>query len=300
MAHFTGETMGTNWSVHAVGTDPGLGAEIEAVLARVVAEMSHWEPGSDLSRFNRSTPGRWQPLPTGFAHVLAAALEVAEASNGAFDPAMGRLVDLWGFGPAGPRIGIPTDAEIAEALQASGCHHLERDGRRARRLAPVALDFSGIAKGYAVDAAAERLRDLGLADFLVEVGGELRGEGIKPDGQPWWVDVEPVPGLTTARIRVALHGLSIATSGDYRRSFRHAGRNYTHTLDPRTGRSLSNGVASLTVLHPSCMLADAWATALTVLGPSGMALAEREGLATHMLVRSGIEHLSSAFQAMLA
>ncbi|WP_330999367.1 FAD:protein FMN transferase [Sphingomonas sp. IC-56] len=262
--------------------------------------MSHWEPDSALSRFNRSEPGRWQPLPAGFAQVLAAGLSIAGASGGAFDPAMGLLADLWGFGPSGARAAIPSDAEIAAVLESPGHRHIEQDGRRARRLAPVALDFSGIAKGHAVDAVAERLRSLGCADFLVEIGGELRGEGIKPDGQPWWVELEPAPGVANAPIRVALHGLSVATSGDYRRSFRHAGRDYAHTIDPRTGRPLTNGVASVTVLHPSCMLADAWATALTVLGPSGMALAERQGLAAHMAVRGAGEQLSPRLAAMLA
>jgi FAD:protein FMN transferase len=264
--------------------------------------MSPWAPDSHLSRFNRSEPGRWQPLPPGFAQVLDAALAVARLSEGAFDPAMGLLADLWGFGPGGPRIEPPADDAVADALKMSGYRHIEQDGRRARRLAPAALDFSGIAKGYAVDAVAERLRALGFADVLVEIGGELRGEGIKPDGQPWWVEFEPAPGTRTAPFRVALHGLSVATSGDNRRGFDHAGRRYAHTLDPRTGRPLDNGVVSVSVLHPSCMLADAWATALGVLGPEGMALAEAQGLAAHMALREGAalrEHISPALQAML-
>lgn len=289
--------MGTSWSVRVVDPPAALRAEIHGVLARIVAEMSHWEPGSNLSRFNRAEPGRWQPLPSGFAQVLAAGLAIADASGGAFDPAMGALADLWGFGPAGPQP-FPTDAAIAEALARSGRRHIEQDGTRARRTAPAALDFSGVAKGYAVDMVAERLRGLGLADFLVEIGGELRGEGIKPDGQPWWVDCEAVPGMAAAPLRVALHGLSIATSGDYRRGFEFDGRRYSHTIDPRTGRPLENHVASISVLHASCMHADAWATALGVLGPAGMALAEREGLAVRMLARGG-EHLSPVLRAML-
>ncbi len=294
--------MGTSWSVHAVAPAAGLREEITGVLDRIIAEMSHWEPDSHLSRFNRAEPGRWQPLPPGFATVLTGALDVAQASGGAFDPAMGLLANLWGFGPAGPRDGVPSDCEVADALALSGVRHIEQDGTRARRLSHATLDFSGIAKGHAVDAVAERLLALGIADVLVEIGGELRGEGIKPDGQPWWVDVEAAPGAPVAPvapIRVALHGLSIATSGDYRRSFRHEGHDYAHTLDPRTGRPLANGVASVTVLHPSAMRADAWATALGVLGPEGMALAAREGLAAHMVVRGGAEHLSPAFAAML-
>ncbi len=290
--------MGTSWSVRAVDPPAELRAEIQGVLARVVAEMSHWEPGSNLSRFNRAEPGRWQPLPPGFAHVLAAGLAIADASGGAFDPAMGALADLWGFGPTGPQP-FPADEAVAEALARSGRRHIEQDGARARRTAPAALDFSGIAKGYAVDVVAERLRGLGLSDFLVEIGGELRGEGIKPDGQPWWVDCEAVPGVAAAPLRIALHGLSIATSGDYRRGFELDGRRYAHTIDPRSGRPLENHVASVSVIHASCMHADAWATALGVLGPAGMVLAECEGLAVRMLVRGGGEYLSPMLKAMI-
>jgi thiamine biosynthesis lipoprotein len=297
--------MGTSWSAHIVDAPKGLRRDIGSVLARIVAEMSHWEPDSDLGRFNRSIVGRWQPLPPQFVQVLSAALDIAEASGGAFDPAMGLLADLWGFGPTGPREGVPGDYAIGQALAVSGRRHIEFDppARRARRHAATQLDFSGIAKGFAVDAVAERLLGAGLPDFLVEIGGELRGEGIKPDGQPWWVDLEAVPGSSLAPLRVALHGLSVATSGDYRRAFDHAGRTYAHTLDPRTGRPLDGGTASVTVLHAQAMHADAWATALTVLGPKGLELAAREGLATHMVVREGSgfrEHLSPALEAMLA
>ncbi|MBC9035031.1 FAD:protein FMN transferase [Sphingomonas sp. JC676] len=297
--------MGTSWSAHIVDAPRRLRRDINSVLARIVDEMSHWEPDSDIDRFNRSIVGRWQPLPPQFVQVLSAALDIAEASGGAFDPAIGLLADIWGFGPAGARQDVPGAYAIAEALAVSGRQHIEFDPsmRRARRLAAAQLDFSGIAKGFAVDAMAERLLGVGLTDFLVEIGGELRGEGIKPDGQPWWVDLEAIPGAGLAPIRVALHGLAVATSGDYRRAFTHQGKTFAHTLDPRTGRPLANGVASVTVLHAQAMYADAWATALTVLGSESMELAEREGLAAHMVVREGThftERLSSALQTMLA
>lgn len=303
-----GETMGTSWSARIVeperGMPPGVEARIRAALDGVVAEMSHWEADSQLSRFNRSAPGQWQALPPQFSRVLGAALAVAEASGGAFDPAMGVLVDLWGFGPTGA-CPIPKSAIIAQALAERGDVEHDVPLLRARRTGAGTLDFSGIAKGHAVDAMAETLLALGLGDFLVEIGGELRGEGIRPDAQPWWVDLEQVPGATALPpVRVALHGLSAATSGDYRRAFEHAGRSYAHTLDPRTGAPVENGVASVTVLHPLCMLADAWATALTVLGPeTGPALAEREGLTMRMVVREGEgfrELLSPRFAEMIA
>lgn len=302
MTGFGGATMGTSWSVR-IAALPGRLAEtiepaIHAVLDRIVAQMSQWEPESDLSRFNRAAPGMWHTLPPEFAHVLGAARDVAARSGGAFDPAMGALADRWGFGPSGPRTAAPDGAPSGERRI-----DFEPTLLRARRSVAAALDFSGIAKGYAVDAVAARLRDLGLADFLVEIGGELSGHGIKPDGQPWWVDLEQAPGVAVRPIRVALHGLAIATSGDYRRHFEADGRRYAHTLDPRTGAPLANGVASATVLHAECMLADAWATALTVLGPeAGAIVAEREGLAMHMVVREGRgrEILSPAFAAMLS
>jgi len=294
--------MGTSWSVRIAAPPEALAAGIEpaigAALDRIVAQMSQWEPESDLSRFNRATPGSWTSLPPEFAQVLGAALDVAARSDGAFDPAMGALADQWGFGPSGPRTRAPDIAGIGERRI-----DFEPLLLRVRRTAGAALDFSGIAKGYAVDAVAACLRAMGLEDFLVEIGGELRGHGIKPDGQPWWVDIEQAPGVAVRPIRVALHGLAIATSGDYRRHFEADGRHYAHTLDPRTGAPLANGVASVTVLHAECMRADAWATALTVLGPeAGLATAEREGLAMHMVVREGRrarEILSPALAAML-
>ena len=292
--------MGTSWSARVVGGSQALASGVQAVLDGVVAEMSHWEPGSDLSRFNRSAPGSWQPLPPAFSRVLAAALSVADASDGAFDPAMGALADLWGFGPHGPRESIPAPDMVAEALARSGRAGIEHDPAllRARRTRPAQLDFSGIAKGYGVDAVAAHLLAQGNEDFLVEVGGELRGHGVKPDGQPWWVELESPPGSKIAPVRVALHGLAVATSGNYRRYFEHDGRRYAHTLDPRSGAPLANGVVSVSVLHSECMMADAWATALTVLGAEGMMLAEREGLAVQMIA-SDEELLSSTFAAML-
>jgi len=167
----------------------------------------------------------------------------------------------------------------------------------------LTLDFSAIAKGFGVDLAGDYLHRNGIGHFLLEAGGELRGEGVKPDGTPWWVAIEAPPGITLEGTRVALHGLCAATSGDYRR-FRDKGdERLPHSLDPRTGRPIANGVASVTVLHPSCTAADAYSTALTVLGPDdGMALARRAGLAALVVTRSadgGGEIMSPAFAAML-
>jgi len=301
--------MGTSWRVTwaAPGADrAGLDAAVAEELATIIAQMSQWEPQSALSRFNRAPAGSWHNLDWQFFRVLEAALGVARDSGGAFDPGLGALVDAWGFGPSPATGGAPTAARVETLRSACGAWRgIETDQGARRALQPggVALDFSGIAKGFAVDRLAERLRQAGIVHFLAEIGGELVGAGIQPDGQPWWVDVERPPGARLAPLRIALHGLAVATSGDYRRWFAADGVRQAHSLDPRTGAPARHGVASVTVLHDSCMLADALATAITVLGPAeGMAFAAARALAAYMIVRDGDgwrELLSPALAAML-
>lgn len=290
--------MGTRWSAAIVAPPPGVQAAIEGVLAQIIAQMSHWEPASQLSRINTAAPGGWHGIAPEFVQVMAVALDIAARSDGAFDPAMGALVDLWGFGPPGPRSNAPEAREIDAARVTVGLGAIELDAPllRLRRTRAARLDLSGIAKGYAVDAVAARLRAMGCTDFLVEIGGELAGAGIQPDGQPWWVDVEAPPGMALPPLRIALHDVAVATSGDYRRAS-VAG---SHSIDPRTGRPIAHGTASVTVIHADCCHADAWASALTVLEPeAAKALAEREGLAVQLVARGNGEWLSSALRAML-
>lgn len=278
--------MGTTWSARIVAPPANVQAEIEAVLATIIAQMSHWEPTSELSRINNSPPGVWHRIGPEFAQVMTIALDIARKSGGAFDPAMGVAVDLWGFGPPGPRVGLPTEAEIEAARALCGYDAIDFDPLllRLRLTRPVRLDFSGIAKGYAVDAVAARLKAMGCLDFLVEIGGELVGEGIQPDGQPWWVDVEVPPGVDAVPLRIALHGLAVATSGDYRRNFVAGGTTYAHTIDPHTSRPVVNEVASATILHQRCTQADAWASALTALNAGKRtSVMEREELSAHVL-----------------
>lgn len=289
--------MGTSWSARIVDAPPGSAEAIEAVLSRVIAQMSNWEAASDISRFNATPLGQWTTLPDDMARVLRAGLDVARLSGGAFDPAVGRMVARWGFGPGGVT-GLSTTPHHPSPWTA-----IELDDRRARRTADVTLDFSGIAKGFAVDAVAAALHDLGARHFLMEIGGELRGQGVKPDLQPWWVDVEAPPHLSLPTLRVALCGLSVATSGDYRRFREEGGIRLSHSIDPATGAPIANAVASVTVLHESAMLADAWATAITVLGADrGMTLATRHGLAAMLIRRTasgGQEYMTPTLAAML-
>ncbi|MCW0198133.1 FAD:protein FMN transferase [Sphingopyxis sp.] len=286
--------MGTGWSLHAASAVSGLAAGVEAAFGRVVRQMSQWEPDSDLSRFNRAPAGAWRRIPPEFAHVVAAALDIADASDGAFDPTLGAITENWGFGSRGPVDRIPCDAPVVDRRI-----ELDAMNSRIRRSEGAQLDLSGIAKGYGVDLAAEWLLGQGVRHFLLELGGELRGQGIRPDGQPWWVDVEMPPTSSIAPWRIALHDLSVATSGNYRRGFVADGRHYSHSFDPATGRPIVSAVSSVTVLHRSCMMADGWATALTVLGPEkAIALADAQGLAASM-VAGNREYVSREWRAML-
>ncbi len=294
-----GATMGTRWRARFAAPArldlAGLTRAIESMLAEIVAEMSHWAPTSLISRFNHMPPGRWMAIPPDFATVMAAALGVAAASDGAFDPAVGGLVDLWGYGPV-PRLGTPEATAIDAALAAGDWRQIGFDpaARRLQRLGEVQLDLSGIAKGHAVDRLSAVLAAHDVRHSLVEIGGEFVGRGLRPDGDPWWVELE-TPGAMAAPIRVALHQLAVATSGDYVR-----GR---HTIDPRTGRPVAHALA-VSVIHRSAMLADAWATALGVAEPDEMmALAEAHDLAARALIRrrDGVtEWISPALARMIA
>jgi len=307
----SGRAMGVDWTLKAISPADlpveALTRAVQASLDAVVAQMSTWEPEADISRFNTAPAETWRALPEDFAEVLGCALEMARLSDGAFDPTIGRLTDLWGFGPPGPVKAPPSAEDLRAAQTFAGWTRLDFDAkaRRVRQPGGLALDFSGIAKGFGVDAAAEALGLLGLRHFLLEIGGELRGEGIKPDGSPWWVALEHLPGeaANQSPIVVALCGASVATSGDYRRYMLHEGQRLAHTIDPRTGRPSESGVACASVVHPQCMRADAWCTLLSVLEPEeGLALCETRDIAARLLVRTkrGLEErLSPAFQALL-
>ncbi len=309
-----GHSMGTGWSARMV-VPPGVSVDLDALLQReldaIVVQMSHWNQDSLLSHYNRAPAGSWHPLPPEFFEVIDFALRVHEDSAGAYDPAAGSLVNLWGFGPSGryshAGFAAPAAAAIDAVLatRARATPQLDRAGRRLLQPGGALLDLSSTAKGYGVDRLALCLERLGVRHYLVEVGGELRGAGVKPGGDPWWVEIEGVPdaGQNPAQPLVALHGLAVATSGDYRSYFHHGPRRISHTLDPRSGHPIANRVASTTVLASTCMAADALSTALTVMGvEQGLPFADARGIAARYLVRidGGLtEHTSAAWRALL-
>jgi thiamine biosynthesis lipoprotein len=295
-----GPTMGTRWSAvfFADGIDPApVQQALQAAVAEVDAQMSTWRPDSDLMRLNAAPVGEWVPVPAHLMAVLRLALEVGRASGRAFDIGMGDAVAAWGFGPA------PADPErIRQALAvprrpAHELLELDRTACRARKAAPVTLDLNGIAKGYGVDRLAETLQRFGIASALVGIDGEMRAFGSRPDGQAWAVAVEaPDPHRRAAHSALVLRDAAVATTGDYRHRVRAGERDLSHTMDPRRGSPLLDPPASVTVVARTCAEADAWASALMVLGEAeGGAVAERLGLDALFLLREvdGIRALAS-------
>lgn len=288
--HLSGQTMGTHWSLRLANPDYLPMAPVQALLQQVfdavIAQMSNWEADSVISRFNASEPGQSHLLPAEFAHVLEAALHWAELSGAAMDPSMGALVSLWGFGPRQdplqPHLGqTPAAQDIARLLQTSGYRRLRWNAQQRQLLQPggVELDFCGIAKGFAVDWAVQQLQAAGWAAGLLEIGGELRSWGQRPDERPWQVQLG-TGTVESEPLVVAIKDGAFATSGDFWHQFSVAGRRYSHTLDPRTGWPVAHELASVTVFHAECMHADALATVLTVLGPQeGMDFARRHAIA---------------------
>ncbi len=297
LATLGGQTMGTTWSVrllaHARADLHALHAGIQAQLDRVVAQMSTWEARSDISRYRDATAGSWIALPEEFATVLDCALEVAAASYGAFDPTLGPLVDLWGFGSAGTPRRVPAEAGIAQARERCGWQRLQRraGGRELLQPGGLRLDLSAIAKGYGADRVAAHLRAGGIGAALVEVGGEIHAFGRKSDGTPWRVLVESAADeqadLEAMPPRVLqLEDAAVATSGDRWHRFEQGGRRYAHTIDPRTGIPVADAAVAVTVVAADAMRADAWATALTVMGArAGLEFARNHGLAARFVIR---------------
>jgi FAD:protein FMN transferase len=288
-----GTTMGTGWTVRlgAIPPDvsvPALRLEIEALLERVNAQMSTYREDADISRFNRAAAGEVLTVPEDFARVLAAALALAEATDGAYDPTVGPLVNLWGFGPDPSLDRIPAEEQLAQARRRVGWQRIgfEPGSGQLTQTGELMLDFSSIAKGYAVDLIAEHLLAHGIDNHLVDIGGDLRTRGVRPDGRPWRIGIErPLAGSRQVHSVLSPGNLAMATSGSYRNFFRDQGREFSHTIDPRTGYPVQHALVSVTVLHASCMQADALATAISVLGPDeGLAFAREHGLAVLMLV----------------
>ena len=295
---WSGQTMGTHYAITVVehkGTQPPFDLPqaqswVEAELQALNQAMSTYREDAEITRFSQLAAPGCQSVSEPFAQVLTLALDVAERSDGAFNPLVAPLVERWGFGREQQPFEFPQVDEIARLQSLASLEQLQFDPATARlcKTGAVALDFSAIAKGYAVDRLAEGLTAMGAEHYLVDIGGEVRVRGQNPGGVAWRLAIEK-PQAGFGHVQQVVHlfdDSAIATSGDYRNFFDYQGQRYSHTIDPRTGYPVEHNTASVSVIAATAAAADAWATALTVLPPTQVsALAVEESLAVYMLTR---------------
>ena len=289
----TGLTMGTTYNVVAVDKSGSVSEaeakkRIDAALALVNQQMSNWDPTSEISRFNAKTGTESVSVSSDLATVMQAAESVNVASEGRFDTTMGALIDLWGFGANG-ETRMPEAAEIAEAKARSGHAATLNVGASSlqKKQGDAQVYLSAIGKGYGADQVGRALETLGMTDYMVEIGGDLYASGKNADGLPWQIGIEKPAALSGGVMGViGVSGLGLASSGDYRNYFEKDGQRYSHLIDPATGRPITHKTASATVLAENAMLADAWATAMLILGRErGLEIAEEQNLAVLFVER---------------
>jgi len=271
----SGPTMGTSYNITlfpAKGKEldsAALQTQIDNSLNRINQQMSTWIKDSEISNFNNAQTTEWFPVSAEFAKVTQAAQSISKLSDGAFDITLGPLITLWGFGKDFKN-NNPSDEAILEAKKLVGYENLEvRSNPPALRKSVPALQISlgAIAKGYAVDAIADELAAVGITDYLVGIGGEIRANGRKVNGSLWRIAIEkPSTKERSIQHGLVLEDIGVATSGDYRNYFEREGKRYSHTINAVTGKPITHQLASITVLHKSEMMADGFATAIMVLG----------------------------------
>jgi FAD:protein FMN transferase len=295
---FSGLVMGTTYQVKVVPNDlvvsNNLADQIDERLQSLDGTFTTYQKTSELMTFNQSTINKPLVVSEELFEVMSIAKQTYEQTNGAFDPTVGPLVNLWGFGPNYTDQVIPPPESIAQHLSSVGLNHLlfDKQAGTVTRLSDIHLDLSAVAKGYAVDEVAELLASHGIENYLVEVGGELRLKGLKANGERWRIAIEkPYSGQVVGQENAVqevleLENVAVATSGDYRNYFEQGGKRYSHTIDPRTGYPIDHNLASVTVISQTAARADALATAMMVLGPEGaLKFAEQNNLAVYLLVK---------------
>lgn len=307
-----GHTMGTMWSVKLVLEDATAAnfywEAIQDELDNINNKMSTYQADSEVSQLNSLDKAGCVDASKETLAVVNSALELSQQSGGAFDITVGPLVNAWGFGPDYTDEAVPDADKLAALAKSTGYQHIRiQDKTLCKDQAATQIDLSAIAKGYAVDQVARYLDRIEMQHYLVEVGGELFARGNKPDGTAWRIGIE-TPSESKREVFentiVPLHDIGIASSGDYRNYFEKNGVRYSHSIDPRTAKPITHKLASVTVVAENSMLADAWATALMVLGPQdGLKLANTLQLPVLMLVRVDegfVSRPSDAFTAYMA
>lgn len=254
------------YNVKYFGSTADLKGEIDQVLVALNQSLSTYIPDSEISRLN--SQGQLDFESPYFLPVLETSQRIFSKTGGAFDPSIGPLVQAWGFGPKKSASSLDTEA-IDSLRLIIGFSKVQFDAQTITVPTNFQLDFSAIAKGYAVDLVAELLEKNGIANYMVEIGGEVRCKGVNEKGKTWTLGIEDPTVQKHERRLFAVTRLknrALATSGNYRNYYKKDGRIYAHIIDPRTGYNAMHNLLSVSVFAPDCMTSDAYATAFMVLG----------------------------------
>lgn len=290
----SGQTMGTTYTVVAVEPRGGLNkddlkAAIGAALLDVDQKMSNWNPTSEISLINALKANTPFSLSPDMLALLQNAQDVHDASEKQFDLTLGPLIELWGFGTKKSTGRVPDSRDVSTAMQSVGQSDalILNNDALTKTHDGTQMYLSAIGKGFGVDRLGDTVRSFGVANFMVEIGGDIITSGQNAEGMPWQIAIETPDARQRSFLKVlSVSDLGMATSGDYRNYFEQDGVRYSHILDAKTGRPVTHATASVTVLTKNAMLADAWATALLVLGRErGMEIAERQNLAALFIDR---------------
>tara|TARA_A100001011_G_scaffold395832_1_gene491956 strand:- start:335 stop:1342 length:1008 start_codon:yes stop_codon:yes gene_type:complete len=280
---FSGNALGTTYTIKhdsPISNDV-LIFDINKILEKINQSMSTYHLDSDISKINN---GYQISVDSYFKEVYLKALEVWNQTNGAFDPTVGSLVNAYGFGPNKNNINSLSDIKIDSLLELTGFDKIKLNevGVLVKSNKNIILDFNAIAKGYSVDMISKYIEKQGAKNYLVEIGGEIMAKGLSPrNNQPWkiGIDYPNSNSLNTNNYTTyLLSNKAIATSGNYRhfKVDKLTGKRFFHTIDPRTGKSIQSKILSTSVVALDCATADAWATALMVLGlEEGLKLVEK-------------------------
>jgi len=258
-----GESMGTSYSINVLGDERIEQDIIDRRLVEINNTFSTWQDDSELSQLNHAPVGEWIDVSSELYSMLKQSVEIYQQTDGYFDPGIGRLIDLWGFGASGGRTEPPKREEIEQAFENSSIRYLLMEDGRVKKTRNIHINLSAIAKGYAVDEIARLIKMSGIKNFLVEIGGEVVASGNNR-GDDWIVGVERPDNK--APIPIALKDASIATSGNYRNYFIWEGKKYMHIFNPSTGLPANNDLSSVSVVHPQSAMSDAYATAMMAMG----------------------------------
>ncbi|MEL7292073.1 MAG: FAD:protein FMN transferase [Pseudomonadota bacterium] len=308
--HLSGPTMGTSYNVkyivaEGIPAPEQVQAEVDRLLEEVNDQMSTYRKDSELSRFNQSQSLAPFAVSPQTAKVVKEAIRLNGLTLGALDVTVGPLVNLWGFGPEGRPEIVPSEEELSARKANVGIEHLSVQGSSLQKSIPnLYVDLSTIAKGWGVDVLADYIESLGIHNYMVEVGGEIRLKGTNREGVRWRIAIEK-PSVDERSVQEIIEpgDMAIATSGDYRNYFEHDGVRYSHIINPETGRPITHKVVSVTVLDPSSMTADGLATGLMVLGEEkGMQVANQHDIPVLMIVKTDtgfVELASDAYNTYI-